>query len=193
MKSQKGFVLIEFVIALPLILMLLYGLAETTLQIYRLAKAQAADYMLAVEAQEVLTRITEDLRAAKSYSISTIDNRNNRQIDEIEITYHAISDHRREGEKIVPYKNRIIDVTDTRVYTVKKAMTHGYYVYAQRQYGVNSSPITGGNFFGDTIVRQLIFNPIEDNLLHITLEMESLVTNEVIKLSTAVFMPAYGK
>ena len=188
MNNQKGFVLIEFVIALPLILMLLYGLAETTLQIYRLAKAQAADYMLAVEAQEVLTRITEDLRAAKSvtcyssgvyaYSEGISD------CDNIEIKFHTIKKD----------AAQIIDVIDTRVYTVAKVDTvHSSYIYRQHQNGYHSSPITGGNFFGDTEVTFLKYEKIGYRTLHIALEMRSIETKNKIKLSTAVFMPACEK
>ena len=189
MKSQKGFVLIEFVIALPLILMLLYGLAETTLQIYRLAKAQAADYMLAVEAQEVLTRITEDLRAAKSFKIIPIETSDEKDIDTIIINYHGASTFYYEDNKKRFDDRKIFDVIDTRVYTVSNYKLHS----KRRDTDLKSNPITGGNFFGDTVVTYLKFTNIEDKVLHITLEMESLTTNNKIRLSTAVFMPAYGK
>ena len=175
MKSQKGFVLIEFVTALPLILILLYGLAETTLQIYRLSKVQAADYVLAIEAQDVLTRITDDLRAAKSFDTQKISD----DIEQIAIEYHTIKND----------AFKIIDLTDTRVYTVSNYKLHS----KRRDTDLKSNPITGGNFFGDTSVTKLKFSKLDDypNVVHITLEMTSLVTNEKIKLSTAVFMPAY--
>ena len=174
MNNQRGFVLIEFVTALPLILMLLYGLAETTLQIYRLSKVQAADYVLAYEAQEVLTRITDDLRAAKSFETQKISD----DIEQITIKYHTIKKD----------KLKIIDVIDTRIYTVSNYNLHS----KRNDTSLKSNPITGGNFFGDTSVTKLKFSKLDDypNVVHITLEMTSLVTNEKIKLSTAVFMPA---
>ena len=190
MNNQRGFVLIEFVIALPLILMLLYGLAETTLQIYRLAKAQAADYMLAVEAQEVLTRITEDLRAAKSFKIIPIETSDEKDIDTIIINYHGASKFYYKNGKLQRNDAKIFDITDKRVYKVSSS----FKMQAKRHDDdSNSNPITGGNFFGDTVVTYLKFTNIEDKVLHITLEMESITTNNKIRLSTAVFMPAYGK
>ena len=175
LNNERGFVLIEFVIALPLIIMLLYGLTETTLQIFRLAKSQAADYVLEVEAQDVLTRITQDARAAQSVErkIGNIE----REIDTLIIKYHAIK----------PDDRKIIDVIDTRVYKVGG----NYKIQAKRQDDDSYlNPITGGNFFGDTSVIALKFTKPAENVLHITLEMTSLRTDENIKLSTAVFMPA---
>ena len=175
MNNQKGFVLIEFVIALPLILMLLYGLAETTLQIYRLAKAQAADYVLAVEAQEVLTRITEDLRASK-----TVERKlrfSNKEIDTLIIKYHTLKND----------NSAIIDVIDQRVYKVGT----NYNLHAKRQNDNSAkNPVTGGNFFGDTVINKLKYSLIGEKVIHIKLEMKSLETNNVVTLSTAVYMPA---
>ena len=176
MTNQRGFVLIEFVIALPLILMLLYGLAETTLQIYRLSKVQAADYVLAYEAQNVLTRITEDLRAASYVKRASAESGNNN--DKIIINYHTIGN--------LKNQSKIADVIDTRVYNVAD-----YKIYAKRQDDKNfKNPITGDTFFGKTSVTQLKFSKPAENVVHITLEMESQVTNDRIKFSTAVFMPA---
>lgn len=176
LNNERGFVLIEFVIALPLVMMLLYGLTETTLQIFRLAKSQAADYVLEVEAQDVLTRITQDARAAQSIEIKTENLEN--EIDTLIIKYHAIKSD----------KGKIIDVIDTRVYKV----SDNYKMQAKRQDDTSYlNPITGGNFFGDTSVTYLKFKKSDENVLHITLEMTSLRTAKSIRLSTAVFMPAY--
>ena len=190
MNNQRGFVLIEFVLALPLILMLLYGLAETTLQIYRLAKVQAADYVLAYEAQESLTRITDDLRAASRVTIDKAKTGN--EYDSIIIEYHGASTFYYENDKKRFDDRKIFDVIDTRVYKVGKI---NHKLQAKRQDDdAELNPITGGNFFGDTSVTKLKFSKLDDdyqNVVHITLEMASIVTNEKIKLSTAVFMPAY--
>ena len=176
MKNQKGYVLIEFVIALPLILMLLYGLAEMTLQIYRLSKVQAADYVLAYETQNVLTRITEDLRAASYVKRASAKSGNDN--DKIIINYHTIGN--------LKDKSKIADVIDTRVYNVAD-----YKIYAKRQDDDTfRNPITGDTFFGKTSVTKLKFSKPAEKVVHITLEMSNSVTNEKIKLSTAVFMPA---
>lgn len=177
MNNQRGFVLIEFVIALPLILLLLYGLCQTTLTIFSTAKSQAADYVLEVEAQDVLTRITKDARAA-SY-VKREKRFTEPSIDTLTIKYHTIKSNASENE--------IVDVTERRVYKVSK----NYKLNAKR---INDNsffnPITGGNFFGDTVITCLKYSKLAERVLRIELEIESVATNKRIRLSTAVFMSA---
>lgn len=169
--------LIEFVIALPLIILLLYGFSQTTLKAYDSEKNHAADYELEVEAQEVLTRIVEDARAASSVEKILHSNAVYSQNDTLIIKYHAIKLD----------NGKIIDVIDTRVYVVSDS----FKLNAKRQNdGVYLNPITGGSSFGDTAIRKLKYSKPADKVLHITLEMESLTTNQHINLSTAVYMPA---
>ena len=52
-----------------------------------------------------------------------------------------------------------------------------------------SSPITGDNYFGRTRVTQFFFSKPADNVLRVTLEMQSEVSGHKIKISTAVCMP----
>ena len=179
MNNQRGFVLIEFVIALPLILMLLYGLCQTTLTIFSTAKSQAADYVLEVEAQDVLTRITKDARAACYVKRDTDTNLANSDIETLIIKYHSINNNSSE--------NDIVDVIETRVYKVSK----NYKLNAKRTNdNTFLNPITGGNFFGDTVITCLKYSSPAERVLRIELEMESLATNKRIRLSTAVFMSA---
>ncbi len=178
MNNQRGFVLIEFVIALPLILMLLYGLSQTVLTIFSTAKTQAADYVLEVEAQDVLTRITKDARAAcyvkREVTYSGQD------FDTLVIKYNSI--------KAEDYMD-IVDVMERRVYKVGNKPK--YRLQAKR---TNDSmflnPITGGNFFGDTVITCLKYSKLGERVMHIELEMKSSATQKFIRLSTAVFMPA---
>ncbi len=176
MNNQRGFVLIEFVIALPLILMLLYGLSQTVLTIFSTAKTQAADYILETEAQDVLTRITKDARAASYVKRSVTYS--GQDIDTLVIRYHSIKEESSE---------KIVDVTERRVFKVSKS-----YLLNSKRTNDNSflNPITGGNFFGDTLITYLKYKKIGERVMHIELEMESLVTHKRIRLSTAVFMPA---
>ena len=179
-NSQKGFVLIEFVLALPLIILLLYGLTQSTFMIFKAAREQAADYVLEVEAHEVLTRITQDLRAASSVERKSRFNHDDIDIDTLTIKYHAIKYD----------AGKIIDLIDTRVYAVSNA----YKLNAKRQDdGTYLNPITGDNFFGDTVIRRLKYSKLDDRVIHITLEMQNLQTNQRLKVSTAVFMPACEK
>ena len=167
--SQKGFVLIEFVIALPLIILLLYGLTQSTLMIFKVTGEQANDYELEVDVQDVLTRITKDLRTASSVERSPRLN----NIDTLIIKYHAIKYDAK----------KIIDLIDTRVYKVGD----NYKLQAKRRDdGTYLNPITGD----DLIVKQLKYSKLDENVIHIKLEMQSLQTNRIVKVSTAVFMPA---
>lgn len=175
MNSEKGFVLIEFVIALPLLIMLLYGLSQSTLMILSTAKSQAANYILEVEAQDTLTRITDDLRTASS--ISRKNRFSNQDIDTLTIKYHTNKDD----------AGRIIDLIDTRVYIVDNK----FHLQSKRREGSTLfNPITGGNFFSDTVITCLRYTKLDTNVVRIELEMQSLATEQYIKLSTAVFMPA---
>ena len=66
-------------------------------------------------------------------------------------------------------------------------------LYAKRQNdGRYNNPMTGENYFGDTKVNYLKCDVDESKkILHVSLEMESLVTERKIKLDTAVYMPSY--
>lgn len=180
MKSERGFVLIEFIIALPLIIFLLYGLGMATMKIFSTAKFHVADYVLEVETQDALTRITNDLRAA--YSVKRSNAFTGEPIDNIEIVYLTLNSN-------ANLKNNIV-VMYTQIYSVQRARTHGAYIYAQHQNEVKTSPITGGNFFGDNVVTRLQYTNPAEKVLHVELEMESLVTGRSFKVATAVFMPA---
>lgn len=173
--DEKGFVLIEFVIALPLIIFLLYGFTQTLLKGVEMSKFHAADYELEVEAQEVLTRIVEEVRTASQ--VKRQDRFGNMEIDTLSIQYHVLQYDAK----------RIIDVIDRRVYVSNDS----YKLNAKRQLdGTYLNPITGGSSFGDTVIKRLRYSRPADKVLHITLEMESLTTHKRIKLSTAVYMPA---
>ena len=176
-KNEKGFALIEFIIALPLIILLLYGFGQTTMKTFETSNNHAADYELEVEAQEVLTQIVQDARTASSVTKFAHSNTIYSQNDTLIIKYHAIKYD----------AGKIIDVIDTRVYVVSDS----FKLNAKRQNDNHYlNPITGGNTFGDTVIRKLKYSKPTDKVLYITLEMESLRTNQRINLSTAVYMPA---
>lgn len=176
---KNGFVLAEFVIALPLLILLLLPLGKMTFQLFQSAKIQVADYVLETDAQRVLERITEDARAAKSVEVKRVTG--DSQMYEIFFRYYVPNDR----------TPSMIAVKAARRYTVGATQTHGYHVYAERQKdGSKVNPISGGNFFGDTTVTQLKFSELSENVLHITLEMQSVTTDRKIKLDTAVFMSA---
>lgn len=183
--NQRGFILAEFIIALPLLILLLYALGTLTLKTARVAREQVADYVLETEAQEIIDRITEDARAAKTTTVKKAASYNTGKFfHEIIFEYPTLND-----EKVANYPEQYRwEIIDTRRYTIDN-----YHVIAKRaEDNYTSNPITGGNSYGETIVTQFDFSKsdTQKNILHITLEMQNLVTNQKVKFTTAVYMPA---
>ena len=192
---KKGFVLAEFVIALPLLILLMFALGQTTFKIFQSAKIHAADYVLENEAQEILNRISEDARAAKTVAVKTAIG--GKEIQEIFFNYHVLGNDLKPAKDYFKDKTfesnilKVVDLIYTSRYTVGATEGHGYYVYAERKAnGAKVNPISGGNFFGDTTVTKLKFSQPSENVLHIELEIQSLETDKKFKVSTAVFMSA---
>ena len=188
-----GFVLVEFAIALPLLILLLYGLTTVSLNIFRLQKDQLADYVLEEEAEYVMERITKAARVAKEIEAFNASN-------SIKIIYHTVDDDT--GRNDVSDQSSgnytlytIKDVWETQYFLAyKKAGSDFQNLYAERQKTSKpTSPITGENYFGNTKINSLQFSELKENVLHITLEMESLKTGHKIKIATAVFMPGCEK
>gem|GEM_PF-2003875 len=192
--KQKGFVLAEFAIALPLLILLLFALGNMTYKIFSIARTQSADYVLENEAQNILQRISDDAKSAHSVEIKQAVG--GKELQEIFFNYHIL------GNGLTPKKDyfkntsvneaEILDLIYTHRYTVYLPEKGGYRVYAERmKNGSKTNPISGGNFFGDTTVTKLKFTQSKEKILHIELEMQSLVTEKKFKVSTSVFMSAY--
>ena len=175
-----GFVFAEFAIALPLLILLMYGLARVSINIFHLGREQLADYVLETEAHNFLEMITQEARAAKTIDINveTYDDK----FHKLTIIYHTVDE-----------KDRMFinDTWATRVYIPhRKKETEVMNLYRERQYIIPpKNPITGENYFGVTQINSIKYEQ-RGKILHIALEMESLSTHRKIKLNTAVFMPA---
>lgn len=180
-KNQRGFVLIEFVIALPLLILLIYSLTQMIIQTSRIIKNQVADYVLQNEAHEILEQITRDARAACS-----VEYAGNVKNETIIFVFHALTQN-----STVP----TADVRDTRRYIrhSKNYTEPIYHLYAQRQQTV-TAPISGNNFLSDTSIEKLEFSTHASEgigkILHISLEIKSMETERKFKVNTSVFMPA---
>ena len=178
-KNQRGFVLIEFIIALPLVALLIYALAQMIIQLPKFSTSQAADYALENDAHEILTQITRDARVATYAKVRRAVG--NEELYEIFFYYSVLS----------TTSGQIVNLKTPHRFTVGATETHGYQVYAERlENGSKVNPISGGNFFADTTVRQLKFSQPSEKVLHITLEVQSISTDRKFKVSTSVFMPA---
>ena len=195
MRQKKirsgGFVLVEFAIALPLLVLVLCALGHVSINIYKLGKDQLADYVLESEARYVMERITQVARTAKEIELE------DRGSNNIKIIYHAVNDSSSYYviDDVTPkyYTFADIDAWETRIFVAhQKSGSDHTNLYTERQDNVYTNPITGENFFGDTKLNHLNFDlNAEKKILHIELEMESIVTKHKIKIATAVFMPGY--
>ena len=180
--NQRGFVLVEFVIALPLLIFLLYALSTLTLRTAKIAREQVADYALETEAQEVIDRISDDARVAYSVEIKQYFD-----LEEIIFICHSISG---KNKSKPPDKNNFYDKLDRRMY---RALGKMYFNHKDDP--TPNNPLTGDNSFGNTLVTDFKFSRdfLPKKVLHITLEMQSEVTKQKVKFSTAVYMPACEK
>ena len=161
--------LIEFAIALPLLILVFYGLGNVAVKIFALGRIQLADYVLEDEARYVMQRITASARAAKNIEC---DNDSNL----IKIIFHD----EEEPRFFLRYK------ADGRpnydLYTVHKNDTYP------------RNPITGNNSFGDTTINYLHSEvDTAKKILRIEFELQSLVDNHKIKITTAIYVPGLEK
>ena len=184
-----GFIVLEFAIALPLLILVMYGLAIVSVKIFSLSKEQLADYVLEAEARYVMELITQKARVAKEIEAYNSTNK-------IKIVYHAVDDSKDFYSKFSAAEGSYIffstnDVLETQyIFPYQKSGNSYSNLYAERQESSNSNPITGENFFGDTKLNYLRFSELKDHVLRIELELESLETGHKIKIATAVFMPS---
>lgn len=163
---------VEFAIALPLLVFLMYGLATVGVKIFELGKTQLADYVLEEEAHDVLSRLIYDARVAKSVKAD-----NNHA--ELTFTYQTITSK----------SNGF--ATTKRVYMIYGTLKQeGSKIDYKRQTYNPTNPMTGDNYFGETRINEFRFSNPSENVLHVTLEMESEETHHKIKISTAIYMPA---
>lgn len=176
-RHSGGFALAEFAIALPLLILLGWGLATVSLKILRLGENQIDDYILAADAQYAIERITQHARAARTVEVEKLA----KDIYQIKFVYHVA-----ENENSI---TNVADVWQTQYFIPRGE--NGIYVNinAKRTDSVLGNPIIGNNYFNKTKINALKFTELRNNVLHITLELESLNTGRKIKICTAVFMP----
>ena len=181
-----GFVFAEFAIALPLLILLGWGLATVGMKIFYLGKIQLADYVLEEEVHDVLSRVIYDARAAKTLlaekEVPTLTF-TYRTINEVQVKVNSSTSGTAKGDVIA-------DKEEKRLYILAGgAGEEGSKINYKRVDEYLANPITGDNYFGETRVTQFDFDKPVEKVLHVTLEMQSEVTGHKIKMSTAVYMP----
>lgn len=194
LKNKKGFVMVEFAIALPLLILLIYAMLNLLFFLKnpdknQSAENQATDYIAASEANEIIRRITRDARSAVEVELLESNYR-----QDIEFTFHA---------NTYDNNNRynVVDTLDKRRYILyaKDSVKKNYRVYVHRQYvSTPTSPITGndGNendIPGDTSVEELKFTIRNKNILHISLKIKNVRTDRIFSVNTSVYMPVCEK
>lgn len=187
--NERGFVMAEFAIALPLLILLLGSMGVVIFKIAQVARTQAAEYTLEADAQEIIERISADARTASEVEIKKAVG--DKEIYLVVFRKHTMTVPKyEEGGKYFP-----ADLNERQRYTVTATENHGYYVYADHQDGnakpESGNPISGGSFFDETIVDELTYDLDEDKkILHISLTLQSQKTKEKLVVNTSVFMPA---
>lgn len=196
LKNKKGFVMAEFAITLPLLILLIVAMLNLlfilkgTQDKNKFSENQATDYIMASEANEIIRRITRDARSAVEVELLKSNER-----QDIIFTFHANT-----YDKNNDYG--IVDTLDTRRYILyaKDSAEKIYRVYVHRQYVLTpTSPITGndGNVRndipGDTSVDELKFTIRNENILHISLKIRNVRTDRIFSVNTSVYMPACEK
>ena len=169
----------EFAIALPLLILLGWGLATVGAKIFYLGKIQLADYVMEEEVQEVLSRLIYDARAA--YDLDAVEGS------------PTLTFYHRTVKKVQPPgggtedNDVIADKDEKRVYWLKDKK-----IRYEHQTGRAPNPITGGNYFGRTEVENFYFKfDKAAKILYVTLEMKSLDSSHKIKIDTAVYVSGY--
>ncbi|MBQ3444199.1 MAG: hypothetical protein IJG33_13250 [Selenomonadaceae bacterium] len=200
-NNGGGFVVAEFAIALPLLILLMYGLATISVQSFIVGREQLADYVLEAEAQYVMEQISQVARTAREVEIAPGGGY-------VKFVYHVVKDKPQSGGTSLNGHYLFInnDVLETQYFMLyARNGRDAPNLYAKRQDdGRYNNPITGENYFGDTKVNYLKCEVDEaKKVLHVSLEMEKLVTEQEIespfterkkrkiKLDTAVYMPNY--
>ena len=164
----------EFAIALPLLILLGWGLASVGVKIFELGKNQLADYVLEEEVHDVLSRLIYDARAAK-----IIKKENDITLI---FTYRTVNEIRAKDGNLA-IGDVIADKEEHRIY-----MVAGKKIHYKRSTEYAAHPITGNNYFGETEVETFDFEfDATTKILHVTLELKSKVTDHKIKMSTAVY------
>ena len=175
-NSNSGFVFAEFAIALPLLILLGWGLGTISIKIFELGRIQLADYVLDEEVHDVLSRLIYDARTAKK--VTAVNGS-----PTLTFTYRTIKESNKPD-------GVILSSSEERVYILRGGLGNkDSKINYKRVEEYLGNPITGDNYFGETRVTQFEFSEPAENVLHVTLEMQSEISGHKIKISTAVYMP----
>ena len=163
--NERGFVFVELVIGLPLILILLLSLSNIFVSSWTKCKYMFADFILQQELESAMNRIVTDAKIA--YAIEPPEKEGRLRFYQHEAKNFKNIDERYNDDK--PWYK----LDNARIY-----------------YNGDSSPITGGNVLAGAGIRRFKYYQVPNHpkLLYIYIEAESSITHHRIKMSTEVFM-----
>ena len=158
--DERGFVFLEVLVGLPLILVLLLSLNNLFANSWTKCKHMVADFILQQEIESAMDRIITDAKTA--YKVTT----NN--------------DRLRFYQHIMPEFNKVQD----------RDIGKPYYEFKKSQIYHNglSSPITGGNSLSGAYVKNFKYQLIKPDLLYLKIEAESVQSKHKFTLATKVFL-----
>ena len=199
-KDERGFVLIELIIGLPLILILLWSMNNMLVNTWQKCRYAVADFILQQEMETTMARIVDDARKAQYVSCDTYDLRlrhykinsfsdfrfNNKQESDKIKNKRSLTDKQKINRLLTPV------TTDSSSFPVEY-IKNGYNMYRQASFdGVARSPITGESSLSETQIT--IFDCDFDKnskLLTIKLEAKSNISQHKIMLRTKIFVRGY--
>lgn len=164
--DERGFVFLELVIGLPLIIMLILSMNHIFVNTWKQCKYMIADFVLQQEMESAMVRIIDDAKTAYDVELQTIPS------PTIRFWHHKIDDYVKLEETDETKKNK-------PWYKSKNGK-----IYRNGE----SSPITGDSFLSETIITLYPDPKLKNNVLYISLTGTSEVTRHRIVLVTEVFM-----
>ena len=168
-SDERGFVFLELVIGLPLIIMLILSMNHIFVSTWKQCQYIIADFVLQQEMETAMVRIIDDARTAydvkvKNIPYSTIYFRHHKIDDYVKLEE---TDETKEGKPWYKSKNG-------------KIYRNG-----------ESSPITGDSFLSETTITLYPEPKLKNNVLYISLTGTSEVTGHRMVLVTEVFVKGY--
>ena len=190
-RNERGFVLIEFIIGLPLILILLWSLNNLFINTWQKYQYSVADFILRQEMESVMQRMVEDVKRA--HYVDMIQ-------DNLYLRYHKLNksddfaffNANNPELKVIKYDSTLSDSERMeKVRSITSSATEGAdYIRNMQEiyYKSTNNPITGESILSKTQVTKFKTELVKDKLLKITLEAKSAVSGHSITLRTKVYI-----
>ena len=172
--NESGFVFLELAVGLPLIIMLLWSMNNLFHNAWNKCNMMIVDFILQQEMHSVMMRIVDTSKIAYDFQIT--DNGQS-----LMLNYYEVKE-----DKHLKYLNGegTNNPSDKRRY-----FKDGGKIYTGRTESTgNANPLTGDSSFGRTSVKSFKCTALSNNLIHIRLDAQSLVSKNNIVLTTVIYI-----